>query len=59
MVGPYVRLPRFFPMIKDCLTETMLIPLMHHAADVPLDTNVKKNDNMIPRKAPMSYMVPL
>jgi hypothetical protein len=28
------------PFIKDCLTEAVLIPLMHHAAAVPLDTKI-------------------
>jgi hypothetical protein len=34
------------PFIKDCLTEAILIPLVHYAAAVPLDTN--RNDNIIP-----------
>jgi hypothetical protein len=33
-----IRCTAVTPFIKDCLTEAILIPLVHHAADVPLDT---------------------
>jgi hypothetical protein len=33
-----IRCTAVTPFIKDCLTEAILIPFVHHAADVPLDT---------------------
>jgi hypothetical protein len=33
-----IRCTAVTPFIKDCLTEAILIPLMHHAAAVPLNT---------------------
>jgi hypothetical protein len=33
-----IRCTAITPFIKDCLTEAILIPFVHHAAAVPLDT---------------------
>jgi hypothetical protein len=53
-----IRCTAVTPFIKDCLTEAILIPLVHHAAEVPLDTK-RMIMFIIPWRAPMTYMVPL
>jgi hypothetical protein len=52
-----IRCTTVMPFIKDCLTEAILMPHMNSCSEGI--AGHEKNDNMLPRSATMTYMVPL